>query len=157
MQARGVVKNYLGTQALKGVDFDVWPGRVNALIGENGAGKSTLMKILAGIEKPTEGRLFLEGGEIHFSDAREAGEMGVGIIHQELNLFRDMTVADNMFAGHEIARFGVIDRGEQRRRAREVLTRLQQDRSHELMLNIARQAAADRRNRKDGAAPELKV
>jgi ABC-type sugar transport system ATPase subunit len=137
MQARGVVKNYLGTQALKGVDFDVWPGRVNALIGENGAGKSTLMKILAGIEKPTEGRLFLEGGEIHFSDAREAGEMGVGIIHQELNLFRDMTVADNMFAGHEIARFGVIDRGEQRRRAREVLTRLQQDIDpNELMLNL---------------------
>ncbi len=137
MQARDIVKKYLGTQALKGVNFDVWPGRVNALIGENGAGKSTLMKILAGIEKPTEGHLFLEGKEVHFSGAREAGELGVGIIHQELNLFRDMTVADNMFAGHEIARFGVIDRGEQRRRAKEVLTRLQQDIDpNELMLNL---------------------
>jgi len=137
MQAKGVVKNYLGTQALKGVDFDVWPGKVNALIGENGAGKSTLMKILAGIEKPTEGRLFLEGREVHFSGAREALAMGVGIIHQELNLFRDMTVADNLFAGHEIARFGVIDRAEQRKRAREVLTRLQQDIDpNEMMLNL---------------------
>ena len=137
MQAKGVVKKYLGTQALKGVDFDVWPGKVNALIGENGAGKSTLMKILAGIEKPTEGRLFLEGKEVHFSGAREAGEMGVGIIHQELNLFRDMTVADNMFAGHEISRFGMIDRAEQRKRAREVLTRLQQDIDpDETMLNL---------------------
>ncbi len=126
MQAKGIVKKYLGTQALKGVDFDVWPGKVNALIGENGAGKSTLMKILAGIEKPTEGRLFLEGKEVHFSSAREALALGVGIIHQELNLFRDMTVVDNMFAGHEIARMGVIDRTEQRRRAREVLARLQQ-------------------------------
>ena len=137
MQAKGIVKKYLGTQALKGVDFDVWPGKVNALIGENGAGKSTLMKILAGIEKPTEGRLFLEGKEVHFLGAREAGAMGVGIIHQELNLFRDMTVADNMFAGHEIARMGVIDRIEQRRRAREVLKRLQQNIDpNELMLNL---------------------
>ena len=137
MQAKGIHKKYLGTQALKGVDFDVWPGRVNALIGENGAGKSTLMKILAGIEKPTEGKMYLEGREIHFADAREAGEMGVGIIHQELNLFREMTVADNMFAGHEIARFGVIDRAEQKRRALEVLRRLQQDIDpNEKMLNL---------------------
>ncbi len=137
MQAKGIVKKYLGTQALKGVDFDVWPGRVNALIGENGAGKSTLMKILAGIEKPTEGKMYLEGREIHFSGAREAGELGVGIIHQELNLFRDMTVADNMFAGHEIARFGVIDRTEQKKRALEVLSRLQQDIDpNEKMLNL---------------------
>jgi ABC-type sugar transport system ATPase subunit len=137
MQAKCIVKKYLCTQALKGVDLDVWPGRVNALIGENGAGKSTLMKILAGIEKPTDGKLYLDGHEIHFSGAREAGELGVGIIHQELNLFRDMTVADNMFAGHEIARFGVIDRTEQKKRALEVLSRLQQDIDpNEKMLNL---------------------
>ena len=97
MEALGITKLYPGTVALKNVDFSVYPGKVNVLIGENGAGKSTLMKILAGIEKPTEGKVLLDGQEVHFADTREASAHGVGIIHQELNLFPEMRVADNMY------------------------------------------------------------
>ena len=127
LEARGVTKVYPGTVALKEVDFDVFPGEVHALIGENGAGKSTLMKILAGIEQPSAGKLYLDGKEVRFPNTRVAGAAGIGIIHQELNMFREMRVADNMFAGNEIARFGVIDRAAQRKRVREVLSRLQLD------------------------------
>ena len=137
LQARDVTKVYPGTVALKGVDFNVYPGSVNALVGENGAGKSTLMKIMAGIEKPTQGKLYLEGKEVRFTDTREASRMGVGIIHQELNLFRDMTVADNMFAGRELSRMGVVDRKTQKAKAREVLGKLGQDiNPDEMMLNL---------------------
>ncbi len=127
MQAQNITKVYPGTTALKNVDFEVYPGKVNVLIGENGAGKSTLMKILAGIEKPTEGTITLEGEAVRFQDTREASGRGVGIIHQELNMFREMRVADNMFAGKEISRMGMVDRKTQSKRAREVLSRLQQD------------------------------
>ena len=127
MQAKHITKVYPGTTALKDVDFDVFPGMVNVLIGENGAGKSTLMKILAGIEKPTEGTMLLEGIPVSFQDTRDASAQGIGIIHQELNMFRDMCVSDNMFAGKEISRTGMIDRKTQAKKAREVLQRLQQD------------------------------
>ena len=137
MQAVGITKLYPGTTALDNVDFSVYPGKVNVLIGENGAGKSTLMKILAGIERPTEGKVLLNGQEVHFANTREATAHGVGIIHQELNLFPEMRVADNMFAGKEIANLGVIDRKAQGRRAAEVLDRLQPGISpNELMLNL---------------------
>jgi len=127
MRAEAIVKRYPGTVALKDVDFTVWPGMVNVLVGENGAGKSTLMKILSGIERPDAGSVTLEGREVHFASTREASGMGVGIIHQELNLFPDMRVADNMFAGKELRRHGMIDRKAQVMRAKEVLERLQQD------------------------------
>ncbi|MDD3212874.1 MAG: ATP-binding cassette domain-containing protein, partial [Eubacteriales bacterium] len=137
MEAQGITKLYPGTVALKDVDFSVYPGKVNVLIGENGAGKSTLMKILAGIEKPTEGRVYLQGEEVHFANTREASEHGVGIIHQELNLFPEMRVADNMFAGKEISSFGVIDRKQQAKLASKVLNRLQPGiNPNEWMLNL---------------------
>lgn len=125
MEAKNIVKVYPGTVALKGVDFDIQPGEVHALIGENGAGKSTLMKILAGVEQPTSGQIFLNGKEVHFASTLEAASMGVGIIHQELNLFQEMTIADDMFAGNEISHFGIIDRPQQRKRATEILSHLQ--------------------------------
>ncbi|HNW86882.1 MAG TPA: sugar ABC transporter ATP-binding protein [Candidatus Limiplasma sp.] len=137
MEAIGITKLYPGTVALNQVDFSVYPGKVNVLIGENGAGKSTLMKILAGIEKPTEGRVLLDGQEVHFTDTREASAHGVGIIHQELNLFPDMRVADNMFAGKEISNYGVIDRKAQTKLASQVLDKLQRGiNPNELMLNL---------------------
>lgn len=124
MEAKGVTKLYPGTVALKEVSFQVFPGKVNVLIGENGAGKSTLMKIMAGIEKPSKGTIFLEGEEVAFQNTREASAMGVGIIHQELNLFPEMKVADNMFAGKEMVRYGMIDRKAQAKKAAGVLDRL---------------------------------
>ncbi len=137
MQAIGVSKQYPGTLALNEVSFDIYPGKVNVLIGENGAGKSTLMKILAGIEKPTSGKILLDGGEVRFQNTREASAAGVGIIHQELNLFPEMKVVDNMFAGKEIQKHGMIDRKTQIRRAKEILDALQPGIDPcDLMLNL---------------------
>ena len=137
MQAVGVSKQYPGTLALNEVSFDIYPGKVNVLIGENGAGKSTLMKILAGIEKPTGGKILLDGKEVKFQNTREASAAGVGIIHQELNLFPEMKVADNMFAGKELKKHGMIDRRTQIRRASEILDTLQPGIDpNDIMLNL---------------------
>jgi len=137
MQAIGVSKQYPGTLALNEVSFDIIPGKVNVLIGENGAGKSTLMKILAGIEKPTSGKILLDGKEVKFQNTREASAAGVGIIHQELNLFPEMKVADNMFAGKELSKHGMIDRKTQVRRASEILDTLQPGIDpNDIMLNL---------------------
>ena len=139
MQAKNITKVYPGTTALKNVDFDVYPGQVNVLIGENGAGKSTLMKVLAGIEKPTKGTIHLEGKEIAFHNTREASNRGVNIIHQELNMYPDMRVVDNMFAGNEISGLGmVVDRKMQMKKAKEVLARLQQPIDPEEMMRNLR-------------------
>lgn len=78
-------KVYPGTKALDDVDFNIYRGKVNVLIGENGAGKSTLMKQIAGIEQPSSGKMYLDGEEVSFKNTTEARAKGVGIIHQELS------------------------------------------------------------------------
>ncbi|WP_038670124.1 sugar ABC transporter ATP-binding protein [Pelosinus sp. UFO1] len=108
LTARGISKIYPGTVALHKVDFNVYRGKVNVVIGENGAGKSTLMKIIAGIEKPSEGSIYLNGEEICLNDTRDASAKGIGIIHQELNLFPNLTVAQNIFMGRENTKYGII-------------------------------------------------
>ncbi len=94
-------KIYPGTKALDQVSYDVERGKVNVLIGENGAGKSTLMKIIAGIEQPSSGIMYLEGKEVAFKNTTEAREHGIGIIHQELSLFPNLNVYQNIFMGRE--------------------------------------------------------
>jgi len=101
LEARGVSKTFGGTRALREVDFGLERGRVHALVGENGAGKSTLVKILAGVEPPTGGRLLLDGRDVEFRTSREAAGHGITLIHQELQLFADLSVADNLFLGRE--------------------------------------------------------
>lgn len=134
MAARGITKVFPGTTALNSVDFEIYPGKVNALVGENGAGKSTLMKIIAGIEQPSNGTLLLRNGdaemeEVSFASTRDAVKRGIGIVHQELNLFSDLDVAENVFMNKEITRYGstYIDHAEQAEKAREILSRLGQD------------------------------
>jgi erythritol transport system ATP-binding protein len=122
--AEDIRKSYGGIQALKGVTFEARRGMVNVLVGENGAGKSTLMKILAGAEEPTSGRILLGGEEVAFRSPREAIQRGIAIIHQELSLFPNLSIAENIFAGRELKRGGLSDFGAQRARAREVLARL---------------------------------
>ena len=126
LRAEAVSKAYGGTVALDAVDFDVERGRVAVLIGENGAGKSTLMRILAGVEAPTRGRLLLDGHPVLFGSPRAAATAGIAIIHQELSLFPDLTVAENVFAGREPLRLGCVDRARAEREARAVLARLEQ-------------------------------
>jgi erythritol transport system ATP-binding protein len=127
MEARAVTKVFGATHALKGVDFAVEAGRVTALFGENGAGKSTLMKILAGIEQPTTGALELDGEPIAFGSPRAAADRGVVIIHQELSLFPNLSVADNLFMARERVRHGVmVDDRTQRETAAALLARLEE-------------------------------
>src|SRR6516164_2426267 len=126
LSAENITKVFPGTTALDGVNFRVYHGKVNVLVGENGAGKSTLMKILAGVEPPTSGRLLIDGHEVTFKNTREAAKAGVGIIYQELNLFPNLNIAENIFAGREITRIDVVDHGAQEKLARKILDRLEQ-------------------------------
>ncbi|AQP48135.1 sugar ABC transporter ATP-binding protein [Tessaracoccus aquimaris] len=127
LQAVGVTKAYGGTHALKGVDFAVSPGQITALIGENGAGKSTLMKILAGVEQPSSGQILLDGEPVSFSGPTEALAHGVAIIHQELNLCPNLSIADNIFLARERTRLATVDYQGQRRTAADLLARLEED------------------------------
>jgi erythritol transport system ATP-binding protein len=125
MRARGINKVFGATHALRGVDFDVIPGRVTALFGENGAGKSTLMKILAGIETPTTGTLELDGKPVEINGPRDAADRGIAIIHQELSLFPNLSIADNVFMARERVRSGVmVDRQRQREVTAKLMERL---------------------------------
>ncbi|NOV01097.1 ATP-binding cassette domain-containing protein [Paenibacillus sp. LMG 31457] len=97
----GIDKHFPGVQALSSCQFELNPGEVHALVGENGAGKSTMMKILTGIYQKDGGRLLLKGQEVHIPDTKSAQLLGISIIHQELNLIPDLTIAQNMFIGRE--------------------------------------------------------
>ena len=88
-----IVKRFPGVVALKNVDFRLEYGEVHAICGENGAGKSTLMKVVCGVYKPDEGKMFLDGNEVNFTNPNEAYEKGVAIIFQETSLFEEMTVS----------------------------------------------------------------
>ncbi|MBB5752773.1 sugar ABC transporter ATP-binding protein [Prosthecomicrobium pneumaticum] len=120
-----IAKSFGGVQALKGVSFDVRPGEVHALLGENGAGKSTLIKVIAGIHRPDAGEMRVAGDRVHFASPRDAAAAGVAVVHQELLLFPDLTVAENIFLGHAPrTRLGTIDWGRMRAEARRLLDEL---------------------------------
>ncbi|GAA3769018.1 sugar ABC transporter ATP-binding protein [Plantactinospora mayteni] len=127
MRAREVTKAYGGVHALKGVDFSVRAGAVTALFGENGAGKSTLMKILAGVETPSNGAVELDGEPVAFRSAADAVAHGVAIIHQELNLCPNLSVTDNVFLGRERTGWGgLLSARGQRRTTAALLARLEE-------------------------------
>lgn len=125
LHAEGISKIYPGTKALDNVDFDLLTGKVNVLIGENGAGKSTLMKMIAGIEQPSEGQLYMDGQEVHFKDTNVARKHGIGIIHQELNLFPNLPVYQNIFVAREKKKGFTMDNDYHRQKSMEILKRLE--------------------------------
>ncbi len=128
LQAQQITKVFPGTVALDNVDFNVYRGKVNVLIGENGAGKSTLMKIIAGVEQPTAGEIVMEGRSVHYHSPLEASRAGIGIIYQELDLFPNLTVTENVFMARDLMNFGVtVDARQEENRVRELLQRLEQD------------------------------
>ncbi len=103
-------KRFPGVHALKAVDFDLRDGEIHALMGENGAGKSTLMKCLSGVYHPDAGRILVAGREVFLPTPKSAQDLGIGIIHQELALMRDLTVGQNIWIGREPRlSFGRID------------------------------------------------
>src|SRR5215471_15491171 len=97
---RNVSKNFPGVRALDDVSFEVRFGEVHALLGENGAGKSTLIKIVSGVYPPDAGELEINGRAVHFSNPGEAQAEGIATIYQDFSLYPELTVAENIFAGH---------------------------------------------------------
>lgn len=96
-----ITKEFSGVKVLKEVNFNIYQGKIMALLGENGAGKSTLMKILTGVYKKSAGEILLEGKEINFNNTRDSQNHGIAIIHQELNLIKHLSIGENIFLGRE--------------------------------------------------------
>ena len=101
LELKGIRKSFSGVEVLHDVSFELRPGEVHALLGENGAGKSTLVKIITGVHQPDAGEIRLNGETIHFNDARESRQAGIAAIYQELSLFPDLDVAENIFVGRQ--------------------------------------------------------
>ncbi|MDQ6436867.1 sugar ABC transporter ATP-binding protein [Mesorhizobium sp. LHD-90] len=115
----GVSKAFGGVHALRDVDFDLAPGEIHGLVGENGAGKSTMMKIIAGVHHGFEGDMRVDGKSVHFRSPGEALAAGIGMVHQELSIVPDLTVAENVFLGVQpLVAGGVVDWRRMRREAR---------------------------------------
>jgi ABC-type sugar transport system ATPase subunit len=121
----GIRKNYGGVKALVGVDLEVYPGLIHAIVGENGAGKSTLMKILVGAEQPDYGTVFVNGESVSFANVKEANKNGVAIVFQELSLFPDLDILANLFLLKEPLKYGVlVSRSEMKHQAQTILDEL---------------------------------
>src|ERR1700704_1005692 len=106
---QGISKSFGGVVALSDVDFVLRQGEIHGLVGENGAGKSTLMKIIAGVHAQYQGRMTIDGREVHFRSAREALAAGIGMVHQELSVVPDLTVAENVYLGKQPTAAGMVD------------------------------------------------
>jgi ribose transport system ATP-binding protein len=125
LELHGIGKAFGGVTALRGVDFTLRAGEIHGLVGENGAGKSTLMKIIAGTHTEFAGRMSLDGREVRFRSARDALAAGIAMVHQELSIAPDLSVAENVFLGHPpVNRFGMVQWRRMVREAGEQLARL---------------------------------
>jgi ABC-type sugar transport system ATPase subunit len=128
LEMRNITKLFPGVVALDGVDFTCRAGEVHAVAGQNGAGKSTLMKIIAGVYQPDGGEIRLDGRPIHITSTHHAQKLGISIIHQELNLLPDFTVAENVFLGREPRHLlGFVNTRELEARALDLFKRLAVD------------------------------
>ena len=124
LSMRNIAKAFGKFYALKGVDLTVWPGEIHALMGENGAGKSTLMKILAGAYTATSGEILIDGRPHAIKGPKDALAAGITLIYQEMQLAPNLTVAENIFLGSELARGGLVQRKEMINQAQAVIDRL---------------------------------
>ena len=116
------IKKFFGpTKALNGVSFDLERGEIHCLVGENGAGKSTLIKTLAGLHKPDGGEIFVEGKRVQIESPNVSEALGISVVHQELNLCEDLTVAENIYLGNESQKGFFLDKHAQIQRAKELL------------------------------------
>ena len=125
LSMKGITKSFFGVKVLDQVDLEVGPGEVHALLGENGAGKSTLMNILAGVYTRDAGQVFFLGKALEDTTVRSAESAGIAFVHQELNLFNDLRVYENIFLRKELVKpFGVLDKKEMIRQTGELMHRL---------------------------------
>ena len=136
VQMKDITVRFPGVLALDKVRFDAKPGEVHVLLGENGAGKSTIMKVLAGVNTNYEGRIIYKGEEIVARSVEEQRERGVSIIFQEMNLLKNLTVAENMFLGRQpVTKMGSVDWKTMNRQARELLDSIDSDISEKALVS----------------------
>jgi|SRR5664280_504228 len=109
LSIRGLTKHFGPVEALRYCDLDVPAGVVTALIGDNGAGKTTLIKAVAGIYSPTSGQIFWKGKEVHIDSPRDADELGISTVYQDLALCDNLDIVQNMYLGHETIRAGMLN------------------------------------------------
>ncbi|PKQ25315.1 MAG: sugar ABC transporter ATP-binding protein [Actinobacteria bacterium HGW-Actinobacteria-4] len=124
LEVRGLTKSFGAVRALRGVDLDVRPGEVHCVLGQNGAGKSTLIKTLSGAHQPDAGEIRWKGEVVTLADPVAALELGIATMYQELDVVGGLTIAENIFLGHEHATAGVLNRRETNRLTRELMKRL---------------------------------
>src|SRR5581483_3370591 len=131
LRARGLVKRFGAVTALDGVDLELYPGEVLAVIGDNGAGKSTLIKVLTGVFQPDDGEILLDGERVHLHSPLDARRLGIETVYQDLAMAPALDIASNLFLGRELRRRGplgsvlrLLDKPAMRRRAREALDEL---------------------------------
>jgi ribose transport system ATP-binding protein len=125
IQMNNIYKAFGTNQVLSGVDFELQEGEVHALMGENGAGKSTIMNILTGLHKRDSGTIMIDGQEKYFDNPKEAEQHGIAFIHQELNVWSDMTVLENLFIGKELrSKFGILKSKEMKALAKKQFEKL---------------------------------
>lgn len=124
LELKGITKIFPGVKALDNVQFQLKPGEVHALMGENGAGKSTFIKVITGVHKAEEGEMFLEGKKVSFKGPRDAQAAGIAAVYQHPTSYPDLTVAENIFMGHEIIKSGMIQWREMNKKAAELLEQL---------------------------------
>jgi len=106
LRLTNISKSFAGVHALRGVHLELRPGEVHALLGENGAGKSTLVKVITGVHQPDTGEIYLNDQRIHLADPREATALGIAAIYQDLSMFPDLDIAENIFVGKRPTRAG---------------------------------------------------
>ncbi|HSP60136.1 MAG TPA: sugar ABC transporter ATP-binding protein [Ornithinimicrobium sp.] len=124
LRMAGIVKHFPGAKALDGVDLEVLPGEVHCLLGQNGAGKSTLIKTLSGAHRPDRGEIFVDGEAVVIDSPTAALTLGIATMYQELDVVDGLSIAENIFLGHELQQGGVLRRGEAHARTRDLLARL---------------------------------
>src|SRR5215207_1552877 len=141
-----ITKRFPGVLALDHISLEVQEGTIHAVVGENGAGKSTLMLTLAGIHAPDSGRIIVGGDPVHFADPLEANRRGIGIVFQELSVWPNLDVKENIFMGIEPRRGPLVDFAKMRRESEELLSRLGADFSPDMLvseLSLAQQQLAE--------------
>jgi len=124
LQARDISKSYGGVRAVQEVSLEIEPGEVIAIVGDNGAGKSTLTKMLAGAVQPDSGSLFYENHSVVFHSPKEARQLGIEMLQQDLALVADFSASENLFFGRELSLFGFLRKARMLERTREVLSQL---------------------------------
>lgn len=127
LELKNISKSYPGVKALEEVDLKLYSGEVHALLGENGAGKSTLVKVMTGAETKNQGEIIFQNESYDFSTPIEAQKAGISTVYQEVNLLPNLSVAQNLFLGHEPKRFGLIDYKSMIKQAEKLLIRFKLD------------------------------